>query len=75
MMTLCNNFSISHLRIATYIILISIELSGSESVLLPDNCYSVPALAAVITLLYFQMEGSSTFHIGAETEIGSRHGH
>jgi len=37
MITLCNNFPISHLRIVTYIILVSIDDPASESVLLPDN--------------------------------------
>ena len=52
-MTLCNNFRISHLRIVTYSTLISIDFPVSESVLLPDNCYSVSGWAAVNTLLYF----------------------
>lgn len=52
-MTLCKNFPINHLCIMTYIVLTFIKVPGSENVLLPDNCYSVPARAAVNTLLYF----------------------
>jgi len=37
----------------TYVILISIDVPGSESVLLSDTFYSVPAWAAVNTRLYF----------------------
>jgi len=46
-MTLCNNFPIIHLRIVTDVTSISIDVPGSESVLLPDNCYSVSGWAAV----------------------------
>jgi hypothetical protein len=47
MMALFNNFPISHLCIETYIILNVIDVPGSKSIWLHDNCCSVQAWAAV----------------------------